>query len=117
AGGRGRRPPGGPARHARRGGGAPAEQGRRRALGPAGPCGPGADGRLPHRRPTAGDRDQPGLRGPEGTGTGGDWVSAGAPPQLSEEDLLVPASRPTLGKRLRSVGRKYPSALSPIAAI
>jgi len=28
-------------------------------------------------------------------------VSAGAPPQLSEEDLLVPAARPTLGKRLR----------------
>jgi len=44
-------------------------------------------------------------------------VSAGAPPQLSEEDLLVPATRPTLGKRLRSVSRKYASAIALIVAI
>jgi putative hydroxymethylpyrimidine transport system permease protein len=44
-------------------------------------------------------------------------VSAGAPPQLSEEDLLVPAARPTLGKRLRTVGRKYASAIALIVAI
>ncbi len=44
-------------------------------------------------------------------------MSAGAPPQLSEEDLLVPATRPTLGKRLRSVSRKYASAIALIVAI
>jgi putative hydroxymethylpyrimidine transport system permease protein len=44
-------------------------------------------------------------------------VSAGAPPQLSEEDLLVPAARPTLGKRLRSMSRKYASAIALIVAI
>jgi len=38
-------------------------------------------------------------------------VSAGAPPQLSEEDLLVPATRPTLGKRLGSMTRTYASAV------
>jgi putative hydroxymethylpyrimidine transport system permease protein len=44
-------------------------------------------------------------------------VSAGAPPQLSEEDLRVPAARPTLGKRLRSMSRKYASAIALIVAI
>jgi putative hydroxymethylpyrimidine transport system permease protein len=44
-------------------------------------------------------------------------VSAGAPPQLSEEDLLVPPARPTLGKRLRSMSRKYASAIALIVAI
>ncbi len=44
-------------------------------------------------------------------------MSAGAPPQLSEEDLLVPAARPTLGKRLRSMSRKYASAIALIVAI
>ena len=44
-------------------------------------------------------------------------MSAGAPPQLSEEDLLVPAARPTLGKRLRSMSRKYASAITLIVAI
>ena len=44
-------------------------------------------------------------------------MSAGAPPQLSEEDLLVPAARPTLGKRLRSMSRKYASAIVLIVAI
>jgi putative hydroxymethylpyrimidine transport system permease protein len=38
-------------------------------------------------------------------------MSAGAPPQLSDEDLLVPAGRPTLGRRLRSASRKYASAV------
>jgi putative hydroxymethylpyrimidine transport system permease protein len=38
-------------------------------------------------------------------------MSAGAPPQLSDEDLLVPAARPTLGRRLRSASRKYASAV------
>ena len=37
-------------------------------------------------------------------------MSAGAPPQLSEEDQLVPEARPTLGRRLGSMGRKYASA-------
>ena len=44
-------------------------------------------------------------------------MSAGAPPQLSEEDLLVPAARPGLGKRLRSMSRKYASAIALIVAI
>ena len=44
-------------------------------------------------------------------------MSAGAPPQLSEEDLLVPAARPKLGKRLRSMSRKYASAIALIVAI
>jgi len=39
-------------------------------------------------------------------------MSAGAPPQLSEEDLLVPAVRPTFGRRLRSMSRKYLSAVA-----
>jgi putative hydroxymethylpyrimidine transport system permease protein len=39
-------------------------------------------------------------------------MSAGAPPQLSEEDLLVPAVRPTFGRRLRSASRKYLSAVA-----
>jgi putative hydroxymethylpyrimidine transport system permease protein len=34
-----------------------------------------------------------------------------APPQLSEEDLLVPAARPSFGRRLRSAGRIYASAV------
>lgn len=38
-------------------------------------------------------------------------MSAGAPPQLSEEDLLVPAARPALGRRLRSMSRTYASAV------
>jgi len=44
-------------------------------------------------------------------------VSAGAPPQLSEEDLLVPAVRPTFGRRLRSVSRKYLSAVALTVAL
>jgi len=44
-------------------------------------------------------------------------VSAGAPPQLSEEDLLVPAARPTLGRRLRSFSRKYLSAVALTLAL
>jgi putative hydroxymethylpyrimidine transport system permease protein len=44
-------------------------------------------------------------------------VSAGAPPQLSEEDLLVPAVRPTFGRRLRSAGRKYLSAVALTVAL
>jgi putative hydroxymethylpyrimidine transport system permease protein len=44
-------------------------------------------------------------------------VSAGAPPQLSEEDLLVPASRPTLGRRMRSMSRKYLSAIALTVAL
>jgi putative hydroxymethylpyrimidine transport system permease protein len=44
-------------------------------------------------------------------------VSAGAPPQLSEEDLLVPADRPTLGRRLRSMSRKYLSAVALMVAL
>lgn len=39
-------------------------------------------------------------------------MSAGAPPQLSEEDLLAPAVRPTFGRRLRSMSRKYLSAVA-----
>jgi putative hydroxymethylpyrimidine transport system permease protein len=38
-------------------------------------------------------------------------VSTGAPPQLTEEDLLVPAQRPALGKRLRNAVRAYASAV------
>jgi putative hydroxymethylpyrimidine transport system permease protein len=34
-----------------------------------------------------------------------------APPQLSDEDLLVPATRPSFGRRLRSAGRVYASAV------
>ena len=44
-------------------------------------------------------------------------MSAGAPPQLSEEDLLVPAVRPTFGRRLRSVSRKYLSAVALTVAL
>jgi len=44
-------------------------------------------------------------------------VSAGAPPQLSEEDLLVPAVRPTFGRRLRSMSRKYLSAVALTVAL
>ena len=44
-------------------------------------------------------------------------MSAGAPPQLSEEDLLVPAARPTLGRRLRSFSRKYLSAVALTLAL
>jgi putative hydroxymethylpyrimidine transport system permease protein len=44
-------------------------------------------------------------------------VSAGAPPQLSEEDLLVPAVRPTFGRRLRSTSRKYLSAVALTVAL
>ena len=44
-------------------------------------------------------------------------MSAGAPPQLSEEDLLVPAARPTLGRRLRSFSRKYVSAVALTLAL
>jgi putative hydroxymethylpyrimidine transport system permease protein len=36
---------------------------------------------------------------------------------LSEEDLLVPAARPGLGQRLRSMSRKYASAIALIVAI
>lgn len=34
-----------------------------------------------------------------------------APPRLSDEDLLVPAARPSFGRRLRSAGRIYASAV------
>src|SRR5262245_66493409 len=44
-------------------------------------------------------------------------MSAGAPPQLSEEDLLVPAARPTLSRRLRSTSRKYLSAVALTVAL
>ena len=44
-------------------------------------------------------------------------MSAGAPPQLSEEDLLVPAVRPTFGRRLRSASRKYLSAVALTLAL
>jgi putative hydroxymethylpyrimidine transport system permease protein len=44
-------------------------------------------------------------------------VSAGAPPQLSEEDLLVPGVRPTFGRRLRSISRKYLSAVALTLAL
>ena len=44
-------------------------------------------------------------------------MSAGAPPQLSEEDLLVPATRPTFGRRLRSMSRKYLSAVALTVAL
>jgi putative hydroxymethylpyrimidine transport system permease protein len=44
-------------------------------------------------------------------------MSAGAPPQLSEEDLLVPAVRPTFGRRLRSMSRKYLSAVALTVAL
>jgi putative hydroxymethylpyrimidine transport system permease protein len=44
-------------------------------------------------------------------------MSAGAPPQLSEEDLLAPAVRPTFGRRLRSTSRKYLSAVALIVAL
>lgn len=44
-------------------------------------------------------------------------MSAGAPPQLSEEDLLVPESRPALGRRLRSMSRKYASAVALTLAL
>lgn len=38
-------------------------------------------------------------------------MSTGAPPQLTEEDVLVPAQRPPLGKRLRNGVRAYASAV------
>jgi putative hydroxymethylpyrimidine transport system permease protein len=38
-------------------------------------------------------------------------VSTGAPPQLTEEDVLVPAQRPPLGRRLRNAVRAYASAV------
>lgn len=44
-------------------------------------------------------------------------MSAGAPPQLSEEDQLVPAVRPTFGRRLRSMSRKYLSAVALTVAL
>ena len=44
-------------------------------------------------------------------------MSAGAPPQVSEEDLLVPETRLTLGSRLRSASRKYASAVALIVAL
>jgi putative hydroxymethylpyrimidine transport system permease protein len=44
-------------------------------------------------------------------------MSAGAPPQLSEEDLLVPAVRSTFGRRLRSMSRKYLSAVALTLAL
>jgi putative hydroxymethylpyrimidine transport system permease protein len=44
-------------------------------------------------------------------------VSAGAPPQLSDEDLLVPAARPALGRRLRSMSRTYASAVGLTVAL
>ena len=44
-------------------------------------------------------------------------MSAGAPPQLNEEDLLVPVARPTLGRRVRSMTRRYASAIALIVAI
>ena len=44
-------------------------------------------------------------------------MSAGAPPQLSEEDLLVPAVRPTFGRRLRLMSRKYLSAVALTVAL
>ena len=44
-------------------------------------------------------------------------MSAGAPPQLSEEDLLVPPVRPTFGRRLRSMSRKYLSAVALTVAL
>jgi len=44
-------------------------------------------------------------------------MSAGAPPQLSEEDLLVPAVRPRFGRRLRSASRKYLSAVALTVAL
>jgi putative hydroxymethylpyrimidine transport system permease protein len=34
-----------------------------------------------------------------------------APPRLCDEDLLVPATRPSFGRRLRSAGRVYASAV------
>ena len=40
-----------------------------------------------------------------------------APPQLSDEDLLVPAARPTLGRRLRSATRIYASAVALTVAL
>ena len=44
-------------------------------------------------------------------------MSAGAPPQLNEEDLLAPAARPTFGRRLRSMSRKYLSAIALTVAL
>jgi putative hydroxymethylpyrimidine transport system permease protein len=44
-------------------------------------------------------------------------VSAGAPPQVSDEDLLVPEARPSLGRRLRSAGRSYAGAVVLIVAL
>src|SRR5262249_34247108 len=37
--------------------------------------------------------------------------------ELSEEDRPVPAARPTLGRRLRSMSRKYLSAIALIVAL
>ncbi len=44
-------------------------------------------------------------------------MSAGAPPQVSDEDLLVPETRLTFGGRLRSAVRKYASAVALMAAL
>ena len=44
-------------------------------------------------------------------------MSTGAPPQLSDEDLLAPPARPTLGKRLRRLARTYASAAVLILAL
>ncbi len=44
-------------------------------------------------------------------------MSAGAPPQLGEEDLLVPAVRPTFGRRLRTMSRTYLSAIALTVAL
>lgn len=44
-------------------------------------------------------------------------MSTGAPPQLSDEDLLAPSARPTLGKRLRRLAGTYASAAVLILAL
>jgi putative hydroxymethylpyrimidine transport system permease protein len=44
-------------------------------------------------------------------------VSTGAPPQLSDEDLLAQPARPTLGRRLRLMARTYASAVVLILAL
>jgi putative hydroxymethylpyrimidine transport system permease protein len=44
-------------------------------------------------------------------------VSTGAPPQLSEEDLLAQPARPSLGRRLRVLARTYASAAVLILAL
>jgi putative hydroxymethylpyrimidine transport system permease protein len=44
-------------------------------------------------------------------------VSTGAPPQLSDEDLLAQPARPSLGRRLRVLARTYASAAVLILAL